>query len=119
MARPKKFDADKLADQLIKYTNLSDDPMVQEFCYENDVTKDTVYRLAKENSRLSDSIKRLHNKQEIRTIRKAESGDINNTFAIFKLKQPCYGWTDKQEVNHSGGVTVKTEIIEKYLKSDG
>ena len=39
-----------------------------------------------------------HLVQEVRTVRGAQNGIINPTFAIFKLKQKCYGWTDKQEV---------------------
>ncbi len=108
MARPKKFDADKLAKELEKYIALNEDPIVQEFCHEQKVSRDTLYRLAKENQTLSDNIKDLHSKQEVRTVRKAEAGEINATFAIFKLKQRCYGWTDKQEMEHSG--ELKTTI---------
>lgn len=107
--RPPKFDADVLAKKLEKYISLCDDPIVQEFCLGQKVSRDTLYRLAKINEVLSDNIKRLHSKQEVRTIRKAESGEINATFAIFKLKQPCYGWTDKQEVSHSGGLDIKVK----------
>jgi hypothetical protein len=74
---------------------------------------ETLYRLAKENERLSNTIKRVHEKQKMRTIRKAESGEINTTFAIFKLKQKCYGWTDKTELEHSGRVEMPQIIVSK------
>jgi hypothetical protein len=90
----------------------SDDPMIEEFCYTNGVNKDTIYRLEKENQNLSDSIKACHVKQHIRTVRLIESGTINPTFGIFKLKQKCYGWTDKQEIEQVN-VNVEAELTEE------
>jgi hypothetical protein len=101
MARPKVYDPEVLAVQLQEYTDSVSEPMIQEFCVLRKINKDTIYRLEKECKALSDSIKYLHAKQELRTIRLAESGDINTTFAIFKLKQKCYGWSDKQEVDQT------------------
>ena len=65
---------------------------------QNGYTSELIYRLAKENEKISNTIKAIHEKQKMRTVRKAEVGEINPTFAIFKLKQKCYGWTDKTEV---------------------
>lgn len=111
MARPKKYNGEKLAKDLIEYINSTDDPMVEEFCLINDVSKDTVYRIAKECAKLSDAIKRVHLKQEIRTRRLVEQGKLNPTWAIFKLKQRRFGWSDKQEVEHSGKIDNTVEII--------
>lgn len=101
------FDALELAKELDKYVRESDDPMIAEFCYQRAVSKDTIYRLEKDCKELADSIKKCHTKQEMITVRKAESGAMNATFAIFKLKQKCYGWTDKQETEHTGGLDIK------------
>ena len=118
--RPKVYSDEKILEDLIKYMNNTDDPYIEDFILQNEFSPDTFYRLAKENKKLSDTIKRVHAKQMMRTVRKAELGEINPTFAIFKLKQKCYGWTDKQEIEHSGEMTVnnKTELYEKYLKED-
>lgn len=104
--RPRIYDSDILADQLKEYIDKSDDPMIEEFVMQNGVTKDTLYRLEKENQRLSDIIKYCHTKQHIRTVRRIEEGLINPTFGIFKLKQRQYGWTDKQEVELSGELNI-------------
>jgi len=111
--RPKEFDPTELAIQLLEYMEVNDDPMIQEFCLQRKVSKDTIYRLAKESPRLSDSIKLINLKQEVRTIRNAENNTGNSTFAIFKLKQKCYGWTDKQELEHSGEIKMPGIIIGK------
>ena len=96
--RPRIYDADVLAKELLEYIENTEDPMIEEFCIKRVMTRDTLYRLAKENEELSDTIKYCHLVQEVRTVRGAQNGIINPTFAIFKLKQKCYGWTDKQEV---------------------
>lgn len=97
--RPPIYDPEEVADKLLAYIDETEDPMVEEFCFLNPYSKDTVYRLEKKCVRLSDAIKKLHAKQMIRTIRLAEKGKINPTWAIFKMKQPCYGMTDKQEMD--------------------
>ena len=122
MSRPRVFDSEDLADKLDIYVQESDDPMVQEFCLLNKVSKDTIYRLVKESKRLADSIKMCHLKQEIRTQRKVEQGEMNPSFGIFKLKQKCYGWTDKQEtvntnLNIEGDMT--EEEADEILKKAG
>lgn len=120
--RPRIYDAEVLADELLIYVESTDDPMIEEFCIKRKMTRDTIYRLAKENERLSDTIKYCHMIQEVRTVRGAQNGIINPTFAIFKLKQKCYGWTDKTEVQ-STNVNIETEMTaeeaEQYLKSLG
>lgn len=108
--RKRIYDAEVLAEQLDKYIDKSEDPMIEEFCLINKIAKDTIYRLAKECSTLSDSIKKCSIKQEVRTVRKAEAGEINATFAIFKLKQKRFGWTDKQEIETSGETTVNNRV---------
>jgi hypothetical protein len=99
MGRTSTYNADDLAIELEIYVDGSDDPYIEEFCLNRGVTRDTIYRLEKTNQHLSDTIKKCHAKQQMRTIRGAENGTINSTFAIFKLKQKCYGWTDKQELD--------------------
>ena len=109
MARPRIYNAEDINVDLIEYMNNTDDPYVEEFILTQPFSPDTFYRLAKECKPLSDTIKALHLKQAMRTIRKAESGDINTTFAIFKLKQKCYGWSDKQEIE---SVNVNVDLSE-------
>jgi hypothetical protein len=48
----------------------------------------------------SDPIKVLIDKKEAALERKALDGEVNTTMAVFSLKQ--LGWSDKQQVEHSG-----------------
>lgn len=120
--RPKVYDPADIAELMEKYYIECDDPYVEEFAIKNGFTTELIYRVAKENDKISSTIKAIHEKQKMRTVRKAEVGEINPTFAIFKLKQKCYGWTDKTEVQ-STNVNIETEMsaeeAEQYLKSLG
>jgi len=104
--RPKIFDSKEITKQLLEYIDSTDDPIVDEFVLNSPFSTDTLYRLAKEDEKLSETIKNVHKKQSIRTQRLAEQGEIPTAWAIFKMKQKCYGWTDKQvieseNVNHN------------------
>ena len=117
---PKTYDANKIADDLADYIDSTDDPYIEEFSLLQPFNRDTLYTLAKESEKLSDNIKRCHEKQKMRTVRKAEVGEINPTFAIFKLKQKCYGWTDKQEIESVNvNVDMTLEEAEQILKEKG
>ena len=119
MGRPRIYDAEVLATELNEYIDNTSDPMIEEYCLNTGVSKDTVYRLEKECQNLSDAIKRCHAKQQIRTVKRVEEGEMNPTWAIFKMKQPCYGWTDKQvieseNINHNLNDDV-SELTEEEL----
>lgn len=104
LSRPVVYNADDLADRLNKYIDDNSDPILPEFCSIRDnPSKDTLYRLAKENSSLSDALKRLVIKQEAYLLR-CENKPI---MAIFRLKQPQHGYKDKQEID----TTVTSKVI--------
>ena len=124
MSRPIKFNPDELAEKLNDYVKNTDNPMIQEFCVLNNVTKDTIYRLCQDNEKLSDSIKACHTKRELYIVRNTEQGNINATFSIFQLKQKCFGWTDKQEivsdntntnVNIDADDSIREKLAEKLM----
>ena len=98
--RPRVFDAEDMGAGRMAHVERSDDPSIVGFCVEYKTHKDTVYRLAKENQRLADAIKECSVKQEERTVRLAEAGTIPTAWAIFKMKQPTYGWSDRQEISN-------------------
>ena len=122
VGRPSVYSAIDLTEWLDEYVTSNDDPYIEDFCLIRRLSPDTIYRYAKESDRLSEAIKRCHDKQKMRTVKKAEVGEINATFAIFKLKQKCYGWTDKQEiesVNINLNSEMSVEEANEYLKSQG
>jgi hypothetical protein len=106
MARPREYDAEDLAIKLEAYIEREDQPFIQEFCLEENVSVDTIYRLEKDNMSLSEAIKKALRKQEVYILKNASTGKINPVFGIFRLKQKCFGYTDKAEFD----VTAKQEL---------
>ena len=123
VANHKKYNLQTVADKLEAYIQSTDNPSVAEFCsnFSNPV-KDTLYNYAKEYKPISDSLKRINAIQEARTIRMLEAGELNPIYGIFKLKQPAYGWTDKQQVE-SINLNVDADLSEteadRILKAAG
>ena len=114
MGRPIKYIPEEVTKQLNDYIVNTEDPMIEEFSLlDTSPCRDTIYEIAKNYKPLSDTIKKCHVKQQVRTVRNAEAGMSNQSFAIFKLKQKCYGWTDKQELEHSGEIKMPGIIIGK------
>lgn len=109
--RPRRYSSEKITIDMLAYIANSDDPYVEEFALKEKISMDTIYRLAKEDVNLADTIKSLHLKQLLRTVRGAENGTINSTFAIFKLKQKQFGWTDK--IEHTGEVNTNIKFTFK------
>lgn len=121
---PKQYHGEEVAKDLIEYIESTDDPIIEEFCIKKgNPCKETLYRIAKECKELSNAIKKCHAKQEVRTSRLAEKGEMPTAWAIFKMKQPCYGWSDKQQVE-STNVNVNLEkdddeakeVLSKYTE---
>ena len=109
MARPVKFNPDDVAKAMNDYTDSCNDPLIKEFCLEYGISDERVRQLAENNTALFGAIKRLLAKQEIHLVRDGAANRINPTMAIFRLKQPVFGYTDKQEVKMSGNVVFAGE----------
>ena len=108
--RPKKYTEEltkQICQKIDEYTDSVDIPILAEFCYQNDIRKQTLY----EHAEFSDSIKALIEKKEAQLERKALNKEIDHTMAIFSLKQ--LGWTDKQEIQHSGQIIYLPAQAEK------
>jgi len=114
--RPREYTAEELKKDLDEYIKNESNPTVAKFCLSKYMSKETIYRYAKESQELSNSIKCLHLKQESRTIDLMEQGELAPAWAIFKMKQKCYGWTDKQEIvseNTNKNVNLEVDSIEE------
>ena len=120
--RPKIYVTEDLTQDLIIYTENEDNPTVAKFCLHRGICRETLYRHAKESNKLANTIKMLHLKQEARTIDLMEAGELAPAWAIFKMKQKCYGWTDKQEIesiNKNINVEATEEEAVAILKAAG
>lgn len=83
-----------------------------------DVTDDNINDWA-EFSRLR---RRATTKQEAYLIQAGGTGKFHPTMAIFRLKQPVHGYTDRQDVNQSGEVKhsyeeLDDEQLERAIKA--
>jgi len=116
---PRQYTAEGIIKLLNEYIENEDNPTVEGFLLDTDDapnSKDTLYRYEKESEELSNAIKKLHMKQQRRTVNLAEKGEIPTAWAIFKMKQQCYGWTDKQVVeatNTNKNLNLEVDSIEE------
>jgi hypothetical protein len=114
LARPRVYKHDDIADLLAAYIDENELPLIEEFCVNNDVTRDTFYRLLGESehgknsvgeevsSKLSCIKKRADQKAEAYLVKNALGNKVNPVFSMFMLKQARFGWRDKQEIEHTG-----------------
>lgn len=103
--RPYTIDWNDIADRLEKYVEETEQPFLQEFCLIEDVSRANFYEQMNRFQRLADVHKKLLDKQELYILKNAPTGKYNPVFAIFRLKQPSFGYTDKSESIHTIEVT--------------
>jgi len=121
--RPVKYDPEIVAEQLEDFVINHDYPLVKEFLLgRNDLPSfDYLLEMIKGNDNLHHAYKKAIDKQETYIERGALHGELNPTFAIFKLKQHQFGWKDKNEqaitVSNSFDVSqLSTEEIRAELE---
>lgn len=100
MARPtgrtEKYE--NIAEMLEKYVDEAEIPVLAEFAYKNNFTRDYIYTLAKTDQRLFNAIKKCTTKKEAVLELGTLMGKYEKTMAIFSLKQ--LGWSDRVEQDH-------------------
>jgi hypothetical protein len=105
MSRPIEYTEERimeLLEILNKYIDENEIPMVSEFCYKNNISRDTFYRIPQ----FSDTKKKLKEKQESQLAKAGLTNKVNVTMAIFMLKNN-HGWTDRHElVNKNINMTI-------------
>ena len=86
--------------QMEAYTTETDLPILAEFAYTHDYDRAQLYGFPK----IAHTIKKMMLKKETELEKIAIKGDAPTAFCIFALKQ--LGWSDKQQIEHSGGVEI-------------
>lgn len=117
VGRPPKYNIPEMIQVVEKYIESQDIPILKEVCYQNRWNYKYIYELAEKNPEFSESIKRLIDKKEAQIERLALRGEVQQTMAIFSLKQ--LGWKDRHEVEHSGSLEVSSpreELMSKLKK---
>ena len=108
VGRPPNF-TQKQIDELIKkyeiYINTHDIPIIAEFCYQNNITKDDIHNNIEFHTLNKKALAKKESALESKSLKK----EVDTTMAIFSLKQ--IGWRDKQEIEHSGDIKVEIEVI--------
>ena len=99
---------ERIADILKKLETYIEDPknlvpIIQEFCYLNDVSRDTLY----DNKEFSTLLKKLIAKKESMLEKLCLQNKVNAPMAIFSLKQ--LGWRDRFDSEMKDGKEVATD----------
>ena len=108
--RPRIYNAEHISEALLKYIEENDEPLIQEFCLNYDISKDQLYAISgrdeEDSKRLSDSMKKAIAKQEVFLVKNATRRTIDPVFSMFRLKQPCHGYTDRHELTIDSKVVI-------------
>jgi hypothetical protein len=94
--RPRKYDREALLEAFEAYIAATDIPIVAEFSWRQDVTREVLYQWPEFRHTLAMCL----TKKEAQLERKALYNEINVSMAIFSLKQ--LGWSDRTEQTHRG-----------------
>lgn len=68
----------------------------------------------KDDTQFSDTIKKIDEELENRLVTAGLKNKMNPTIVIFSLKNN-YGWKDKQETEHTGGISLHFDGQDKKL----
>lgn len=111
---------EELAVALDKWIKATDYPLLTAFCLDDSVAQ--TYDLTEDNLQDWEEFTNLRKKALKKQVKYLDEGAtanrVNATFAIFKLKQPAFGWTDKQEIQHSGAVETGITDPQKRVEFD-
>lgn len=110
MGAPKQYNVDDIVKAFDEYITANDEPLVQEFALNYGISRTHLYELSNSNSNLSDIINKCLVKQEIYLVRNASTNKINPVFTMFRLKQPSFGYKDKQEIESRNVNTTLDEL---------
>ena len=116
VGRPAKYTPEQLGAIAKKFKAYIDDeknviPIIVEFCYKNNISRDTLYDHPDEFSTL---LKKCIARKEAQLEKLCLLNKVNASMAIFSLKQ--LGWRDKQEIEQGGSIEVK---ITREIKDKG
>ena len=118
---PIKYTAEfiaKQAIQLIKYAEDTDIPLKQGFAAQQKYPSENLSRWALKNEGLYQALKRFEDIQQEKIILAAMTNKINNTMAIFTLKNVA-GWRDVQEQkDQKHGLTVQVINFDRKESAD-
>ena len=115
--RPIEWDEgriDDLGNALIKWATTDHTACyLESFCREQRTYPQKLSELADTNPKFSESLKVAKACIAANIAEATAAGEMPPAFGIFALKQR--GWTDKQEVKHSGAITIQSTAVDEAL----
>jgi hypothetical protein len=122
--RPPKLNTEERAEvfEAFKdYIVCTEDPTIVGFCAYNETA--IKYWVTKDNmndwEEFSDLRKLSVQKQEAYLVKNATQNKVNPTVAIFRLKQPQHGYTDKQNLDHTTNGKDLAPVLVQFIGEDG
>ena len=116
-----------ILDALKAYIESEEYPTMPAFCTKHKISKRRVYEWAKGENENADTknkyplkeyfrelIEMMNNKQEMFIETNVLKGNISTAFAIFKLKQQGFGWTDRTDVGVSGDMKISIGLPPEF-----
>lgn len=98
--RDKIYNVDDIVIAFNKYIDETEDSLVQEFAYNYGINRDTLYELAKDSIKLSDTMSRAIQKQEIYLLKQGTKvKTLDSNIVRLRLIQPCHNFQDKQTIS--------------------
>ena len=131
--RPIKYsytEKQAILEALKTYIESEEYPSMPDFAVKQKISKRRIYEWAKGEKENADTKKQyplaeyftelielMNSKQERFIEINVMAGNITPSFAIFKLKQQGFGWTDKQEVDLSGDMSISIGLPPEFKKA--
>lgn len=104
---------ESIAVDLAAWATRDDAMFLASFCKEQGIHRQRLTEFAKENESFSDALKLAQTTCEANIAEGTADGLIPPAFGIFGLKQ--HAWTDKQELKHTGSVTIQSTALDEDL----
>jgi hypothetical protein len=102
----------KLLQKFYQYIEDNEMPIIQEFCYKNDVLREQLYSYASQHQDgWSSALKKAISKKESYLERNLIANKVSVPGAIFSLKQ--IGWRDDPQLNVNKGDSISIEVTGK------
>lgn len=98
-----------LIDDVEKYIEEAEPPIVAEYAHLHGITRCYLYQLAEKNPDISNTIKRISEAKEVKLEKNALNGKYQHTMAIFSLKQ--LGWKDAQDITDEKALQKLDDIL--------
>jgi hypothetical protein len=114
--RPTEFTTEVIegiAKDLLDWAERDDALFLASFCKSQGIHRQRLTEFAKGSGKFSDALKIAQTTCEANIAERTANGMMPPAFGIFGLKQ--HAWTDKQEVKHTGGITIQSTAIDEAL----